>query len=165
MSERQTEYLRPCPFCGGEPVLNVTDNNSYNGTVVTEIRCKKCYSGGRTTVSYNHSVTVGSEAHNDIVKEVIRTWNSRVEIPKNTKQLTDICDTLLELSVSLESGLTVVQNLIQNYFGNIKKKHEESDGKWLLYYYDEARVFSRITRDYIYEALQMTNNLTDSIEL
>lgn len=164
MSETQTERLRQCPFCGGEPALNVIDDSEH-GMVVTEIRCKKCHSAGRTNVSYNHSVVVGSEAHNDVVHKIVMDWNRREEVPKNTKQLQDICSTLLSLSVLLEKGLTITQNLTLDYFGSSKKTHEKNNGARLLYNYDEARVFSEIVLDYINEALQITDSLSDSIEL
>ena len=162
MSETQTEkiHLRPCPFCGGEPALNVTDDKIKNSVVTIEIRCKKC----RCQIIAS-AVIVGSKVYNDVVHKMVMDWNRREKIPKNTAQLMNICGTLLDLSVLLERGLTIAQNLILNYFGNNKKVHEENDGRWLLYHYDEARVFSGIVFDYIHEALRVTDNLADSIDI
>ena len=51
--------LSPCPFCGGEPTLSISDNGGYY-----EVLCEKCYKAG--TMIYK------SES------EAIEEWNTRV---------------------------------------------------------------------------------------
>jgi len=163
MQIMETEYLKPCPFCGGKPVLRVMDNNSQNGTVTTEIRCGNCRSAGKTTVSFNHSVVVGGERHKEIIKETVDAWNRRAGEQDNQERLVDVRDTLLDLSCLLEKGLAATRNLSAGYFGDRLENHKENNGMWLLYDYDAARVFSDIANDYVYRAFQTVEELDNRL--
>ena len=76
----QTAYsslLKPCPFCGGEPYVQIHDL-SYG--VETRVVCRKChvstshdYKGGRTTCLLNGEDIPELLA----IEKAINTWNRR----------------------------------------------------------------------------------------
>ena len=76
----QTAYsslLKPCPFCGGEPYVQIHDL-SYG--VETRVVCRKChvstshdYEGGRTTCLLNGEDITELLA----IEKAINTWNRR----------------------------------------------------------------------------------------
>lgn len=78
-------------------------------------------------------------------------------------RLIDISNELLDLSVMLERAQSVMRNLVSDYFGDSKEEHEKSRGTWLLYNYDDARIFSGIANDYVYGAVQFVDRLMESI--
>lgn len=60
--------LKPCPFCGGAPILKEVGNNRTKGRHA-QIKCRNCFAG----------IQVGA-LKNTIewcVEKVIKQWNTR----------------------------------------------------------------------------------------
>lgn len=66
--------LKPCPFCGREPILNVYHNNSIYGDYEAEIGCTYC-----DVYFYDHESSTEEMAKDALVKQ----WNTRYEAPNN----------------------------------------------------------------------------------
>lgn len=95
---------------------------------------------------------------------VIETQTKPVTLTAAEERLMHISSELLDLSVMLERAKVVV-NSVLDYFGDRKEDHEKNQGMYLLHYYDNARVFSWIANEYVYNALQLTEKLMEDIEL
>lgn len=67
MTNESYPELRPCPFCGGEAKLYVSDG--------VRIICLKCRAATKTLIDeYN-----GFEIRTNAVRSVIEAWNRRVD--------------------------------------------------------------------------------------
>lgn len=81
--------LKPCPFCGCNPVLEHSGiektRSSENGDLITKwkVRCNNCgteKSGGVTEYIFTKAeALVIKSAHFDGRKKAIEAWNRRVE--------------------------------------------------------------------------------------
>ena len=59
-----SDYLRPCPFCGGEAEVCTDENGEYY------VSCTECF----TLVGY----CIDTWAEYEIEDEAIKAWNRRV---------------------------------------------------------------------------------------
>lgn len=80
------------------------------------------------------------------------------------KCLLSISNELLDLSVMLERAQAITRNLVADYFGDRKEVHEKNGGHNLVYHYDDARIFTGIANDYVFEALHFVYELMDKID-
>lgn len=80
------------------------------------------------------------------------------------EQLMNISSELYDLAVMLERA-KVATDSVFDYFGYRKEVHEKNHGRDLLMNYDNARIFTGIANEYVYDALQLTDKIMDSIEL
>lgn len=95
---------------------------------------------------------------------VTETQTESVALAAAKEQLMNISSELLDLSVMLERAKVAADSVL-DYFGYRKEVHEENQGAYLLYHYDNARVFTGIVNEYVYDALQLTDKIMDSIDL
>lgn len=68
--------IKKCPFCGGDPVVNVKHNDS-NGFYYTNIRCLCCYSQSSAVRSYTQPEP--DDPHDRAVRLAAERWNRRQE--------------------------------------------------------------------------------------
>ena len=60
--------LKPCPFCGGEAQLFVSEG--------VRVLCTKCHASSKTLMDcMNHKFNA--------VEKVIKAWNNRTEVKEN----------------------------------------------------------------------------------
>lgn len=95
---------------------------------------------------------------------VTETQTESVALAAAKEQLMNISSELLNLSVMLERA-KVATDSVYDYFGYRKEVHEKNHGRDLLRDYDNTRVFTGIANEYVYDALQLTDKIMDSIEL
>lgn len=67
--------LLPCPFCGGEAVLNHGHIITATGQCLANVKCSEC--GVATKVVWS------TDSPEEAVKEAIEAWNRRVVVAKN----------------------------------------------------------------------------------
>ena len=79
--------------------------------------------------------------------------------------LLSISNELLDLYVMLERAKAVTGNLTTDYFGDRKEEHEKDRGAKLVFYYEEARIFSGIANDYVFEALKFVEEIMNRIDV
>lgn len=77
--------------------------------------------------------------------------------------LLGISSELLDLHVMLERAQAITKNLVSDYFGDRKEVHEKDKGSRLICHYDDARAFSEIANEYVYDALHFVDELMDKI--
>lgn len=49
-TQKQSESLKPCPFCGGEADFNFANEKAHNGTFEYWVECKDCQQCGKSSV-------------------------------------------------------------------------------------------------------------------
>ena len=74
------EELKPCPFCGGEPVLKFA-KREFGGRVI-RVECTKCYAK-----TYGRSPDLNCEETalyniEECKRDAIRKWNKRASDDK-----------------------------------------------------------------------------------
>ena len=79
--------------------------------------------------------------------------------------LLSISNELLDLYVMLERAQAITRNLVSDYFGDRKEVHDKDKGSRLIYDYDDARVFSGIANEYVFDALHFVDELMDKIDI
>lgn len=94
----------------------------------------------------------------------IETQTEPVTLTPAEERLMNISSELYDLTVMLERA-KVVMDSVYDYFGYRKEVHVKNQGKDLLQDYDNARVFSGIVNEYVYDALQLTEKIMDGIDL
>ncbi len=81
------------------------------------------------------------------------------------EQLFRATSELLNISIVLEKASMAIGNLCDSYFALNIESHEKDGGIQLLFGYDEARVFCNIVSDYVEKAMELTDNLQNSINI
>ena len=67
----KTPDLKPCPFCGGEPLLWMKDNE-------WSVCCNECSAEAKKHRPANVYPWAAYEAIQDAVRKAIEAWNRRV---------------------------------------------------------------------------------------
>nr|DAF22419.1 MAG TPA: restriction alleviation protein [Caudoviricetes sp.] len=76
------EELKPCPFCGGKPVLKFEKRSSCGRGRVIRVECTKCYVG---IYGYSPDLNCEETALDNIEnckRNAIRDWNRRASDDK-----------------------------------------------------------------------------------
>ena len=75
------EKLKPCPFCGGTPLLSCTETKTYRDEISASfyIHCEKC---GTRTKTFDTNARISLETGevtiiSDGVKDASKLWNRR----------------------------------------------------------------------------------------
>lgn len=88
-------------------------------------------------------------------------WYLRgLEEKRNALQMSD---DLYEISLMLDKALAVAGILTSEYFGSRKEVHEKNRGSELIHNYDEARLFSCIESDYMYNAREFLESIIEKL--
>lgn len=75
------DNLKPCPFCGGEAVLNHGHMITATGQYLANVKCSEC--GIATRVVWS------TDSPEEAVKEAIEAWNKRAERTAKVETYTD----------------------------------------------------------------------------
>ena len=67
------EYIKSCPFCGGEGCLY--SNYSRYGKYLVFVKCEDCFSQGKSFASRENPAE--SDWQNQACEDAIKHWNRR----------------------------------------------------------------------------------------
>lgn len=59
------DSLKPCPFCGSEPMLGKVESGTRRHPPIFAVTCIRC----------------GAEMQGEFIPELVRRWNDRVDAP------------------------------------------------------------------------------------
>ena len=98
---KQSQNLKRCPFCGGEPIPTSEISPKLSGNVIEAyVFCGECVAQGPTTTLWQGpEILEGGELYKRAYAEAEEFWNGRV---LDKEVLKDLEDTREKLSKKLE---------------------------------------------------------------
>ncbi len=101
---KQSQNLKRCPFCGGEPIPTSEISPKLSGNVIEAyVFCGECVAQGPTTTLWQGpEILEGGELYKRACDEAEEFWNRRFKDKESKEDLKDLEDTREKLSKKLE---------------------------------------------------------------